>query len=124
MVVQYKRKSDQGQGVNLYTNPDLPIEEYNQEKSNTQKISRKEERDKKFDQKSKPTTDVHSEELNIPINDQYVFQRILGHLEIIGGHRWVEREDCWICNKWRYVIFIWSKLLSDQVYESKPVKFL
>ena len=60
---------------------------------------------------------MHLEERNIPNKDQYIFSRYLGHLEIKNGHKWVERDECWICNKWQYVLVVWSEGVSSLLYE-------
>jgi hypothetical protein len=44
-----------------------------------------------FEDKDKPMTDVNNEEQYISSNDVYIFSRVLGHLEITKGHKWVER---------------------------------
>ena len=47
----------------------------------------------------------------------FIFTRILGHYEVVGGHKWVERKVCYICQNWKYLIVIWSELLQDNFYE-------
>ncbi|CDW71199.1 UNKNOWN [Stylonychia lemnae] len=111
----------------LYTNAEKDYNQLpniNNQDSNAKYQLSKEERQKKYDQQNKPSTDVHYEEKNIPNKDQYIFSRILGHLEIQNAHKWVERDECWICNKWQYVLIIWSEGVSDLLYEHKPAKYL
>ena len=39
-----------------------------------------------------------------------VFERTLGHPEILGSHKWInsKNEKCKICNKLCYCLFIWN----------------
>jgi hypothetical protein len=30
-------------------------------------------------------------------DDRIIYSRVLGHLEIENGHKWIERDECWIC---------------------------
>ena len=62
---------------------------------------------------------IHAAEKIITSNDVLIFQRYLGHLEIVNGHRWVERTECFICSKWIYTLVIWSQSMLDQFYESR-----
>ena len=47
---------------------------------------------------------------SVPIADRIVFERTLGHPEILGSHRWKRSTDaqCAICNKLCYCVFIWN----------------
>jgi len=49
------------------------------------------------------------------VSDSVVFQRFLGHLEIINGHRWeeVDGNDCYICKKWAYCLFFWDQSIGN-----------
>ena len=61
----------------------------------------KETKEKRYDLGNKrPVNDINIEETNIPVKDQYIYSRVLGRQEIADGHRWVERDICWICEKW------------------------
>jgi hypothetical protein len=66
--------------------------------------------------------DQHLEEETILENDKYVWTRILGKLEIQDGYRWVERNVCWICERWQYVLVIWSQIVGDNLYDLMPAK--
>jgi len=48
---------------------------------------------------------------DIAADDQLIFQRIIGHLEIPDSHRWAESRthDCHVCNKSSYAIIIWNR---------------
>ena len=50
----------------------------------------------------------------VGIMDRVVFQRFLGHHEIINGYRWREVEEklCFMCNKWSYCVFLYDKKLA------------
>lgn len=56
--------------------------------------------------------------------DSVVFQRNLGHLEMIRSSRWVETtpKNCMVCNKHSYCIFIWNKNLSTMQVEEQGVR--
>ena len=47
--------------------------------------------------KSRLSMDQCMAERNIPQDDRFVFQRVLGHQEIQYGHRWCYRDECWMC---------------------------
>ena len=32
---------------------------------------------------------------------------------------WVERDCCWICDRWHYVLLIWSEALGDHLYDTR-----
>ena len=53
-------------------------------------------------------------------SDRIVFQRFLGHFEILNGFRWheVDIEECFICEKWSYSLFLWDKKLARNCYKS------
>merc|ERR1719276_291234 len=56
--------------------------------------------------------------LNPSFQDDYseriVYQRNLGHLEMLNSHRWKEVSsiDCQICRKETYTIVVWNKQLA------------
>lgn len=50
-------------------------------------------------------------------NDTLVFSRYLGHLEIINGHRWIERKECFICSKWIYTLILWNSSMINNFYK-------
>jgi len=56
----------------------------------------------------------HVYEAEVP--DRIVFQRFLGHLEILGGHRWQESTNCFMCQKWAYSIFVCDPKLSSDPF--------
>lgn len=43
---------------------------------------------------------------------------------MVNAHKWVERNECWICNKWKYTIVLWSNLVGEYLYESKGISKL
>ena len=47
---------------------------------------------------------------SVPAADRIVFQRTLGHPEMLGSHKWKLSTDsqCAICNKLCYCVFIWN----------------
>ena len=55
-------------------------------------------------------------------SDRLVFQRFLGHYEILNGFRWHETTDdkCYFCQNWSYSLFLWDKELSKILYQSVP----
>ena len=67
-------------------------------------------------------------------SERQIFQRILGHPEIVGSQRWQNATDgvCKICNKYCYAIFTWNYDVQNDVelrFEhfkqslSRPVSF-
>ena len=46
--------------------------------------------------------------------ERIVYERILGHREVLNSHRWTEVHDrkCNLCNKQTYSIVVWNKKLS------------
>lgn len=60
--------------------------------------------------------------LEAPIRDRVVFQRFLGHYEILNGYRWheVDETDCFLCNDWSYCVFLSDKNLArdEDVYHT------
>ena len=46
-------------------------------------------------------------------NDRIIFSRVLGYREIQNGHKWCIRRECWICQGWKYTLFVWSKPLAE-----------
>ena len=55
-------------------------------------------------------------------SDRIVFQRFLGHYEILNGFRWKETTDdkCYYCQNWSYSLIIWDKELARILYQSVP----
>jgi len=49
------------------------------------------------------------------VDERVVFQRFLGHLEILNGYRWqeVDTEDCYLCAKWTYSVFMFDKRIGS-----------
>ena len=71
----------------------------------------------------KKYSDGNSERLNklLRVNrfeanktDRVVFQRFLGHYEILNGYRWheVDVDECFICENWSYSLILWDKKLA------------
>ena len=56
-------------------------------------------------------------QFNAVITDRVVFQRFLGHYEILNGYRWqeVDQNDCYICQEWAYCIYIYDRRLAHDV---------
>ena len=46
----------------------------------------------------------------VPVEDRLVFERTLGHPEMLGSHKWISSNEpkCRICNKLCYTIFVWN----------------
>jgi hypothetical protein len=76
--------------------------------------------------KDRLSLDFTMAERNIPSNDRFVFQRVLGHQEIEFGYKWCFRDECWICAGWRYTLIVWSRTLADSgdLYQSKEQSWL
>jgi len=74
--------------------------------------------------KEKPITDYNMEESAIQPDDVFIYQRVLGHCEIVDGHHWVERNVCWICSRWKYALFIFSDILSGTHYKQAKLQSL
>lgn len=66
--------------------------------------------------------------LEAPIRDRVVFQRFLGHYEILNGYRWheVDESDCYLCNDWSYCVFLYDKNLArdEDIYHTMSAKSL
>ena len=43
-----------------------------------------------------------------------VFQRFLGHFEIMNGYRWheVDEQDCFLCHDWSYCVYLYDKKIA------------
>ena len=48
------------------------------------------------------------------ITDRVVFQRFLGHYEILNGYRWheVDETDCYLCHNWSYCVFLHDRKIA------------
>ena len=70
--------------------------------------------DKKFEKEMRKSA------FEVDVMDRIVFQRFLGHHEIINGHRWqeVDESDCYLCNHWSYCVFLYDMKLAatDEIY--------
>ena len=46
----------------------------------------------------------------VSVNERTVFQRTLGHPEMVHSNKWEDTIECRceICNKYCYTIFIWN----------------
>ena len=55
-------------------------------------------------------------------SDRIIFQRFLGHFEILNGFRWheVDMDECYICEKWAYSLVLWDDKLAKNFYRSIP----
>ena len=53
-------------------------------------------------------------------SDRIVFQRFLGHFEILNGFRWHEVDvgECYLCEKWSYSLILWDENLAKNYYKS------
>lgn len=45
-------------------------------------------------------------------SDMVVYSRVLGHPEILKSRQWYETNECWVCEKWRYTVVLWSPRIS------------
>ena len=77
-------------------------------------------------QKTMVAKAMQSGGLEANITDRVVFQRFLGHYEILNGYRWHEvvDTDCYLCNNWSYCIFLHDKNIAkdEDVYHSVNTK--
>lgn len=69
-----------------------------------------------LEQGKKKIRDQFKQSLRAPIfdtrvDDQLIYQRVLGCPEMPEAQRWVESSinDCHVCNKSTYAVFIWNK---------------
>ena len=48
------------------------------------------------------------------ITDRVVFQRFLGHFEIMNGYRWheVDEQDCFLCHDWSYCVYLYDRKIA------------
>ena len=62
--------------------------------------------------------DICTAEAGVPKDDRLVFSRYLGHREVINGHKWSYRRECWICEEWKYTLIVWSSSLASSSTEN------
>lgn len=71
------------------------------------------EKDPENINKSLLSLDVGALEANVMQNERVIFSRFLGHREIEDSHKWCYRRECWICEGWKYTLFVWSLPLAE-----------
>ena len=41
-------------------------------------------------------------------DEKFVIQRVLGHREMPGSEKWFVDKECYMCDRWRYTLFMTS----------------
>ncbi|CDW81533.1 UNKNOWN [Stylonychia lemnae] len=61
---------------------------------------------------------------DLPNKERLVLSRILGYPEIIGSEQWTLRRECFICQRWKYTLFVHKVQKKKDIskYVKMPIK--